>query len=337
MKFRAYMKVLALALLPLSGFLILAFRDPAARSEKPGHLARDSLLERPRGKGGDPTGRAGVDFVSLFSPVHQPPPCRPYQDLMVLVTSAPLHVDRRDAIRGSWARRRLSSPFSWQVVFLVGRATEQSAEAAVQEEQEIFGDLLLGDYVDTYRNLTLKVMHGLSWATSACRPSYVLKTDDDCFVNTDRLPGFLVRDNPIRTGLYTGSLFPAERRDVIRDPGSKWYVSRQDYGRERYPPYASGVGYVLSLDAARDLLAAATSIRPIPVEDAYVGILAEAAGITPQDSGRFTKHNVSWRVCNYRYLMVIHQLSAQQQRLAHSKMVQAWTACPHSTDISNWD
>ncbi|XP_051875764.1 beta-1,3-galactosyltransferase 5-like [Pristis pectinata] len=337
MKLRTYFKVLVLVLLPMSAFLILAFQDPGRLTEKAGRWVKSSLLEQVGDRERDPTGSGGVDFAPLFSQIYEPPPCQQYQDLMVLVTSAPPNIDRRNAIRSTWARRWRRSPFSWQVVFLVGRATEQGVDAKIREEQDNFQDLLVGNYLDTYRNLTLKVMHGLKWVTSTCRPAYVLKTDDDCFVNTDRLPGFLIRDNQIRTRLYAGSLFPAERREVIRDPGSKWYVSRQDYDKDRYPPYVSGVGYVLSLDAARAILEAAASVRPIPVEDAYVGILAEEADIPPLGSGRFTKHNVNWRVCNYRYLMVIHHLSTQEQQLAHSKMVQAWTACSESVDITKWD
>ncbi|XP_078252958.1 beta-1,3-galactosyltransferase 5-like [Rhinoraja longicauda] len=327
MRLRTCLKAFVLALLPASAaFLVLVFRDPG----RPGGRAR---VETP-GRGGE---IEGVDFAGLLSGAGEAPPCRPGQDLMVLVTSAPSNAGRREAIRGTWARRRLPGPFSWQVVFLVGRPPAgEEAAALLRAEQGEFGDLLLGGYLDTYRNLTLKVMHGLRWAAAACRPAYLLKTDDDCFVNTDRLPGFLVRDNPVRTGLYAGSLFPAERRQVIRDPSSKWYVPWRDYGREVYPPYTSGVGYVLSLDVAHALLEEAATTRPIPVEDAYVGILAQAAGVAPLASPRFAKHNVSWRVCNYRYLMVIHHLSPSQQQLAHQRMVRAWTACPHSANITTW-
>lgn len=333
MKLRTCFKAFALALLSASAaFLVLVFRDPGKLSGRPGGRARGKVLER----GGEPAENGGVDFTELFSRTEEVPPCRRGQDLMVLVTSAPSNVARRDAIRSTWARRRLASPFSWQVVFLVGRPPEKEVATFLRAEQGEFGDLLLGGYLDTYRNLTLKVMHGLKWAASTCRPIYLLKTDDDCFVNTDRLPGFLVRDNPVRTGLYAGSLFPAERRQVIRDPSSKWYVSWRDYGREVYPAYTSGVGYVLSLDVAQALLEEAARTRPIPVEDAYVGILAEALGVVPLSSPRFAKHNVAWRVCNYRYLMVIHHLSSTQQQLAHQRMVRAWTACPHSADITTW-
>ncbi|XP_060698648.1 beta-1,3-galactosyltransferase 5-like [Hemiscyllium ocellatum] len=339
MKSKIYFKVLVLASLLVSAFLVLSLHVTYRLTEDTGRSDLRALLKQVKSKDDEDKmvdQRSGINFETLHSRQHEPPSCRKGQVLLILVTSAQPNINRRNTIRNTWALGWEDSAFPWQVVFLVGQAAGEGAANLIRSEQEVFQDLLVGNYLDTYRNLTLKVMHGLKWAVSTCQPLYILKTDDDCFVNTDRLPRFLVQDNPIRTGLYAGSLFAPEKREVIRDPWSKWYVSWQDYGKERYPPYVSGVGYVLSLDAAAAILRVAAWVHPIPVEDAYVGILAEAAGIPALSSSRFTKHNVNWRVCNYRYLMVIHHLSTQDQRLAHSNMVQARTACSGNPTITRW-
>ncbi|XP_078071598.1 beta-1,3-galactosyltransferase 5-like [Mustelus asterias] len=340
MKLKTYLKVLTFILLLASAFLMLHFRVTWRLTQESGRSLVDllSLLEKVKTKEEDQVaiGSSGIDFEALDSQRHESLPCVKGQALLILVTSAQPNVDRRNSIRNTWALERQDSPFPWQVVFLVGQGSEKRADDLIRLEREKFQDLLVGNYLDTYRNLTLKVMHGLKWAVSSCQPAYILKTDDDCFVNTDRLPRFLVRDNPIRSHLYAGSLFAPGKREVIRDPRSKWYVSWWDYGKERYPPYVSGVGYVLSLDAAAAILRAAPTVHPIPVEDAYIGILAEVAGIPVLSSSRFTKHNVNWRVCNYRYLMVIHHLSIREQQIAHSNMIQARTACSSNPDITRW-
>uniref|UniRef100_H3B1P1 Hexosyltransferase n=2 Tax=Latimeria chalumnae TaxID=7897 RepID=H3B1P1_LATCH len=254
---------------------------------------------------------------SLFGDAFELPDCKMGLVLVILVTSAPWNAHQRSVIRDTWASPWGTTKYPWQVAFLIGRASDGRVPQEVLEEKESFEDIVLGNYVDTYRNLTLKVMHGLKWAAEHCRPQYILKTDDDCFVNTDRLPQFLVEHNTIRSGLYVGSLFAPNQRHVIREPLSKWYVSEEDFRPDFYPPYASGVGYILSLDTAQAMLQVAELVRPIPVEDAYVGILAEAAGIVVKSSGRFAKHNMNWRVCNYRYLMVIHHLDAGELRAAN--------------------
>ena len=97
-----------------------------------------------------------------------------------------------------------------------------------------------------------------------------------------------------------GSLFYWEKRQVIHQPSSKWHVVQQDYHLDDiYLPYASGISYVLSLDAAKKILEVAWHVHPIPVEDTYMGILAEVTGVWARASARFAKHNVPWHVCNY--------------------------------------
>nr|XP_028604512.1 beta-1,3-galactosyltransferase 5-like [Podarcis muralis]XP_028604513.1 beta-1,3-galactosyltransferase 5-like [Podarcis muralis]XP_028604514.1 beta-1,3-galactosyltransferase 5-like [Podarcis muralis] len=278
----------------------------------------------------------GVDFGPLFSEAGWEPHCEPGQVLLILVTSAPGNAESRQVIRRTWAAQEKPQPYPWQVVFLVGRGAGEEASRQIQQEQEDFGDVLVGNYLDTYRNLTLKVLHGVRWALGRCRPSYLLKTDDDCFVNTEWLPEFLARQNTLRSGLYAGSVFAREKRKVIRHPSSKWYVPREAYSPEEYPPYASGIGYVLSLDAAARVLRAAESVPPIPVEDAYVGILAQRAGLRPKSSARFAKQNARWRVCNFRYLMVVHSLSAPEQELATRRMREARHSCRDRPEVTRW-
>ena len=47
----------------------------------------------------------------------------------------------------------------------------------------VYKDILRLDYQDTYENLTNKTVLTLRWIAEKCEPKYVLKTDDDCFVN----------------------------------------------------------------------------------------------------------------------------------------------------------
>ncbi|KAL4623253.1 beta-1,3-galactosyltransferase 5-like [Arapaima gigas] len=213
---------------------------------------------------------------------------------------------------------------------------ERCISPEILKEQQTFGDVLVGNYVDCYRNLTLKVMHGMKWVAENCEPQFVLKTDDDCFVNTYYLARFLVKFNSIKSGLYIGSLFPKGKRLVVRDPFSKWYVSWEDFAEDKYPPYASGIGYVLSLDAVLKILNVAQRVPPLPMEDAYMGILAKEAGIPVRSSSRFMKYNINWRVCNYRYLMVIHHLDATELKMAQEKMMKANTECSNMQEITMW-
>lgn len=274
--------------------------------------------------------------MSLFSQDLPEPKCQANLLLLIMVTSHPGHQDARKAIRKTWASRTKGASEQWQVVFLVGRTLDVELDWHLHNEQKMSNDLLMGNYVDSYRNLTLKVMHGMKWAVDRCHPTFILKTDDDCFVNTEYLPSFLRDHSLAGAQLYVGSVFPEQKRTVIRDPSSKWYVSYQEYEREVYPAYASGIGYIISFHAAKSILRAATTVPPIPVEDAYVGILAESAKIRLLTSSRFAKHNIKWSVCNYRFLVVIHGLSPKDQALAQKNVQKTRTSCNHSMEVSHW-
>ncbi|XP_078530585.1 beta-1,3-galactosyltransferase 5-like [Lissotriton helveticus] len=324
-------KVLICVSVLLSVFLFW-FGLPASRT---GEEDNDLQLSKIRVSSAAAPDTTGIDFKSLFTSSYPEPPCDPRQVLLILITSAPWHSEARQMIRKTWAAHEQVS-YPWQAVFLIGQSYDREMTKMIRDEQQKFGDILIGNYMDTYRNLTRKVMHGLKWARDRCQPEYVLKTDDDCFVNTDGLPALLAEHNTVKAGLYVGSLFPRDKRMVIREPSSKWYVSQRDYESDIFPPYVSGVGYILSLDAADLILRAAEYVRPIPVEDVYIGVLAKMAGIQVKSSARFAKHNVNWRVCNYRYLMVIHHVSPEEQELAMGNMLKARTTCRNSTKILRW-
>lgn len=108
--------------------------------------------------------------------------------------------------------------------------------------------------------------------------SYILKTDDDSFVDVHRLWYQLIREQPD----YWGYVWKDAR--VIRDPQSRWYVSYDDYPQEVYPNYCSGAGYVLS----RSFIACATlhlsNFSFMPREDVGTGILASKCAVAPRHS-----------------------------------------------------
>ena len=66
------------------------------------------------------------------------------------------HSEHRAAIRESWASLARNETI---IVFLLGRPVDSdSSETMVQisDEAAKYSDILLGDYTDTYANLTLK-------------------------------------------------------------------------------------------------------------------------------------------------------------------------------------
>lgn len=187
-----------------------------------------------------------------------------------IVSSAPHHFYHREQIRATWAN-------SQQVVFLLGLANA-TLQPLIEEEAREYGDIVQGTFVDSYRNMTYKHVMGLMWATKHCPGArFILKTDDDVFVNTPYLNNYLpsIPDQKlILCPLMESSL-------VKRSYRSKWRVSPEEYSARWYPPYCSGWVILYSPDSASALFTQAQKEPYFWIDDVHVtGTIAKKLNIT---------------------------------------------------------
>ncbi|XP_029155967.1 beta-1,3-galactosyltransferase 2-like [Nylanderia fulva] len=111
-------------------------------------------------------------------------------ELVVIIMSAPTHLEARTAIRQTWGhfgqRRDMS------VLFMLGTTLDPKVEAILRKEQNMYNDVIRGRFLDSYSNLTLKTISTLQWVDTYCsKVKYLLKTDDDMFINVPRLLAFV--------------------------------------------------------------------------------------------------------------------------------------------------
>ena len=237
-----------------------------------------------------------------------------------------------------WIDQRTVPDYTTRCFFLIGRSLSHNIQKAVNAEALQHQDILQGLYLDSYRNLTLKVLQGFIWSHELCPAFYILKTDDDCFVNVPVLKTLLGKASSGRN-MYIGHvMYDADRRKVIRDTGSKWRVSSSQYSLQYYPPYASGFGYLISWDLVEVISSIFQSINMVPVEDAYIGIVLSSVGITPTHSARFSVHSLQWHLCNLLYFVVIHKVTIETQSLLTSQCVRSYHECSiKSNHAFSWD
>lgn len=277
---------------------------------------------------------------SYNDPTWDPPSCRSDSLFVIVITSTPDHFQHREEIRRTWCNGSVLSDSvgaSFQCFFLVGQTNDTGVQLRLSLEHQTHADILQGSYVDSYRNLTHKVMHGLSWVSDRCVTRYVLKTDDDCFVNTVLFGQFLLQHNQQTEDLYAGNVVvDIAKRKVIRSKGEKWAVSADDYLPKYYPKFVSGSGYALSWDVVQKLVAECVSVRPFPNEDAYVGVLAQRVKVDPTLSGRFSLASSGLRPCNFLYLFVVHGVSPSDQAGMYEKMMTARTQCGNQEEVDTW-
>lgn len=239
--------------------------------------------------------------------------------LLLVVKSRPQHFERRQAIRETWGRTRTYGNQTVLTLFLLGSSSPLDHSPDLQGilgwEAELHKDLLQWDYRDTFFNLTLKEVLFLEWFSQNCpRARFVLKGDDDVFVNTLGIVRFLeeLPENQ-EEDFFIGDII--SNASPHRDQALKYFIPESVFVG-RYPPYAGGGGYLLSGVVARRLYNVSRQVPLFPIDDVYTGMCLEKLGIVPGTHSGFKTFGIEERYrknpCTYRSLMLVHSLTPQE-------------------------
>lgn len=256
------------------------------------------------------------------------PDCQKGKDFIIMLTTRPGAFYNRAAIRNAWGRMDSEinrfvmenhRSFKYRTVFIVGRDNDEKIERLLEKEHRTYKDILRLNYKDSYDNLTNKTIQSLTWFANNCPPKYILKTDDDCFVNLVSLVPWLEKLDP--NVKYAGK--KNEFMPVIRDPTHRNYVPTDQYAEEFYKPYCSGGGYMIKGEVLKNLTDKAKTMRQIINEDAYVGLVMHALGVEPTDENRFlpyvfSKKGINKRtMCNWKANFLMHGVEPEKQIQMH--------------------
>lgn len=161
--------------------------------------------------------------------------------VVIVVLSARNHFVHRNLVRQTYGSIR--SAYNIRivaVVFILGNTDETGAETTdvqkLEAEMDQFGDIVMGDFVDSYRNLTLKTITGYRWLTSHCREAqFVVKTDDDVLVNIFQLSKEMNSWSP--TAVISSNIWCAIHRNetTIKEVESRFYASPIDFPDGKFP------------------------------------------------------------------------------------------------------
>ncbi|XP_020795817.1 beta-1,3-galactosyltransferase 2-like [Boleophthalmus pectinirostris] len=209
--------------------------------------------------------------------------------VLLVVPVAPTDVKARNIIRSSWGRRVEIRGRLVQTLFFLGVrrgvGSEQLQEKLRQENQQ-HHDLVQSSFIDSYRNLTVKTMVTLEWLAANCSSSvaYVVKVDSDIFLHVRNLMDLLLQPDTPKTNYMTGLVW--WHSPVLRSPGNKFYLPPEVFAEPEYPPYPLGMIYIMSLDLPQKILGISREIKPIFIEDAYLGMCLKRLQILPTDPPR---------------------------------------------------
>ncbi|XP_054633288.1 UDP-GlcNAc:betaGal beta-1,3-N-acetylglucosaminyltransferase 9 isoform X2 [Dunckerocampus dactyliophorus] len=210
--------------------------------------------------------------------------------MLIAVKSVAADFDKRQVVRRTWGKEDRSI----RTVFLLGVPRNRTAlplwDQLLTYESQIFKDILLWDFEDTFFNLTLKETHFLEWVNHTCpHVRFIFKGDADVYVNIENILELL--------------------QEFV-------------YGAALYPSYAGGGGFVMSGYTARRLSSACQQVELFPIDDVFLGMCLQLIGIKPSRHQGFrtfgiarpsaAPHLQTFDPCFYRELMVVHSLSVPQ-------------------------
>lgn len=165
--------------------------------------------------------------------------------IVILVHSAPENFAKRRAIRETWGRKDDRS----LLIFLFGAVSNATLNNQLIEENAIHDDIVQGNFVDSYRNMTYKHLMGFKWFQYNCKKTnFVLKTDDDVLVNSpflyESLEKFfsnpsvnstIIESQQSSLKLVANQLILCDKivnSIVKRSFRSKWRVSYEEYNQK---------------------------------------------------------------------------------------------------------
>lgn len=198
-----------------------------------------------------------------------------------IVQTATKHFLQRSIIRQTWGNKYLFKENTFELVFLLGKPKNESVQKLLKQEQYFHHDLVQGTFLDSYKNLTHKSVLGLRWVTENCPGvKFIIRVDDDVFVNTFKLIELLDKKYANVTREMIGKVFPTGHGIIQRSSG-KWKVDNDEFkNMTRYPfPYLNGPFGIITSDLIVELFAASKLVNFFWIEDVYIyGLLAQVVG-----------------------------------------------------------
>ncbi|MED6261982.1 hypothetical protein ATANTOWER_012914, partial [Ataeniobius toweri] len=205
--------------------------------------------------------------------------------LILMIPVAPADVAARDTIRRTWGSEKLVLGQLVETVFIVGLPGGNNAnqqQERLRQENEQYHDLIQSNFQDGYRNLTIKTMVMLEWLVRHCNTStFMMKIDSDMLLHVKNLVTLLLDLKTPKENYMTGLVW--WHSPVLRNPFNRFYMPRYVVPEPEYPPYPLGMAYIMSLDLPKKILTVSPQIKPIYIEDAYLGMCLKHLGISPTD------------------------------------------------------
>lgn len=223
------------------------------------------------------------------------------QDDIVLPT---MWLERLDTDHADYMEMKDKRNIEW-------KERNRNIRSHIGAEKDSYKDMLFVDTVDIYRNLPIKLLLFHKWLFKNTHSGFVLKTDDDCFVNID---------------LVQKSLSELDERDDNRfiwwgNFRKQWLVQKHGkwadfvYSADVYPAFACGSGNVVNRKVHEWIAKNADCLHVYQGEDVSMGIWMAALSPDRVEDARWQCSNSCTRDALSRPELPPSQIKAQWENL----------------------
>lgn len=247
----------------LCAFMLTLLRSVVSNDIPLTRIAMDELLM---------TKYTRTPVTFLTQPKHRCPSNNATRLRMVIVVVSKMTVgNKRQMIRETWGNTLHQKQYNFRVFFLAGKSNND----LVEQENNNYGDIIQTDITEDYYTLTEKTIALLGWAAEFCpNAQYVFKSDDDVFLHVRRIM------NQIEQIDASDSVIIG--KCVVTEPfrfTSKWALTYEEYPFSKFPTYCAGPGYMMSMEAAKELYVVMLRTIAFKLEDVYVGMVAYSRNV----------------------------------------------------------
>ncbi|CAG2256837.1 B3GALT1 [Mytilus edulis] len=189
--------------------------------------------------------------------------------ILVLIYSASYKFNGRQIIRNTFGSISNFANRYIEYVFVLGQTNNDTLQGKIEQENYRYKDMIQGNFIDSYKNLTFKRVFSLFWVNKYCKDAiFVIKIDDDITINIPLLIPYLNNkvDKNITNVLECFTMFKIQ---PYRIPRSKWYTSFSDYPFPTFPPFCAGPSSIMSINVIRQMYKATSIVPFFWLEDVY--------------------------------------------------------------------
>ncbi|VDO24718.1 unnamed protein product [Brugia timori] len=199
-------------------------------------------------------------------------------DRINVVRSAPSACDYRNYVRETW---KSDMEPDIPVIFVFG-----TGEYDPKQEAAVYRDIMQFDFVDSYFNLTLKIILVYRHLFKKFpRLEEIVMINDDAIANATAIR----KMNRMKGASFRGKVSRGYPRLFLSS--LLWYVPYEMYPKLCYPPFVQGSGLIITREAAQRILDGICSFPLFNLDDVFMGILARCLSINMEHYDGFDEHH----------------------------------------------